>query len=164
MQRLLTLVLVTSLAVGCRLARPAPAPSRAPDFMRMLLDSAARSGPDAYESCDDGGHSAFVVEVLDSITLKPAAWGALLTWRSGRTVQTHHPLGKYPMRTDDISGFSGPPGRPGTYDVLVRKPGYRDWYRTGVKVEGTINPRAYPDCTVTKPVHLRALLQRGHAS
>ena len=162
MQRLRILVLVTTLAMACRPVPPASAPMQTPDFMRILLDSAARSGPDTYETCDDGGSSAFVVEVLDSITLKPAAWGALLTWRAGRMVQTFHPQGKYPMRTDDMSVFSGPPGRPGTYDLLVRKPGYRDWYRAGVRVEGTINPEAYPDCTVPKPAHVRALLVRRH--
>jgi hypothetical protein len=130
--------------------------------MRVLLDSAARAGPDPFAVCDIGVYGgSVVVEVLDSVTLKPAAWGATLTWRVGRTVETTATPPKYPMRVEDIRVISGPYARPGTYDLLVRKPGYRDWYRAGVRVEGTTEPQGWARCTVTKPVHLRALLQRS---
>ncbi|MDQ3951064.1 MAG: carboxypeptidase-like regulatory domain-containing protein [Gemmatimonadota bacterium] len=162
-KQLLMLALVTSLAAACRRsAPPGLAPSDAQDFVQLLHDSAARAGPDPFEVCAGGGYTSFVVEVLDSVTLKPAAWGAHLMWRVGRLVDGAGPLPKYPMRVEDIRVISGPHGRPGTYDVVVSKPGYRDWYRAGIVVEGTTEPHGgLARCTITKPVYLRALLQRA---
>ena len=152
----------TSFTLACRASSPAPRePRDAPDYTRMLHDAAARARPDSFEVCAGGGYTSFVVEVLDSITLKPAAWGAHLTWRVGRSVDGAGPLPKYPMKVEDIRGISGPYGRPGTFDVLVQKPGYRDWYRAGVVVEGTTEPQGLARCTIVRPVHLRALLQRN---
>jgi hypothetical protein len=158
---LLLLVLMTSLAEACRRpARTLPAPSDTSDFERALYDSAKVAQPDSFEVCSGGGgYLAFSVAVLDSITLKPAAWGAHLLWRVGRSVDGAGPLPKYPLRAQDISAISGAYGRPGTYDVLVRKPGYRDWYRAGVVVEGTTEPQGLARCTITRPVSLRAMLQ-----
>jgi hypothetical protein len=154
---------VTGIGAACYKSRASVrAPSDNEDAMRTFLDSvAARARPDSFEVCTGGGQAPFVVEVLDSITRKPAAWGAVLTWRAGRTVETAGPVGKFPMKTEDISGITGPYGRPGTYDLIVSKPGYRDWYRTGVKVEGTTEPQRGGRCTITKTVYLRALLQRA---
>lgn len=162
MKRLLIPILLASAAAACHRSAPAGhAPSDTQDFMRALVDSAARARPDSFEVCAGGGYSSFAVEILDSVTLKPAAWGALLTWRVGRTIESAGPAPKYPMRVEDIGGISGPYGRPGTYDVLVRKPGYQDWYRAGVTVEGTTEPQGPARCTITRPVYLRALLQRA---
>jgi hypothetical protein len=157
---LLLLLLMTSLAEACRpAARTVPAPSDTSDFERALYDSAAAARPDSFEVCVGGGYTSFVVEVIDSVTLKPAAWGAQLMWRVGRQVDGAGPLPKYPMRPEDVRVISGPHGRPGTYDVLVSKPGYQNWYRAGVVVEGTTEPQGSARCTITRPVDLRALLQ-----
>ena len=160
MKTLLLLILTTNLAGACR--RPSlevPGPGHMPDFERALYASAAAARPDSFEVCTGGGYASFVVEVLDSVTLKPAAWGARLMWRVGRSVDGSGPLPKYPMRPEDIRGISGPYGRPGTYDILVTKPGYRDWYRAGVVVQGTTEPQGPGRCTITRPAYLRALLQ-----
>jgi hypothetical protein len=155
-------VLATGLALACRAsAPPAREVTEAPDYMRMLTDAAAGAAPDSFEVCAGGGYNAITVEVLDSITLKPAASGAQLVWRVGRTIDGGGAMRKYPMRQEDVAVMFGPVGRPGVYDLLVKKSGYRDWYRAGVVVRGTTEPQRLARCTITEPIHVRVLLQRA---
>lgn len=157
---LLLLAVMTNLSDGCRSpARGVPGDSGTPDLERALYDSAAAARPDSFEVCTGGGELSFAVEVLDSVTRKPAVWGAQLLWRVGRSVDGSGPLPKFPMRSEDIRSISGAYGRPGRFDILVTKKGYRDWYRAGVVVEGTTEPSGVARCTITRPVHLRVLLQ-----
>ncbi|HVX40037.1 MAG TPA: carboxypeptidase-like regulatory domain-containing protein [Gemmatimonadaceae bacterium] len=42
--------------------------------------------------------------------------------------------------------------KPGTYSLLIRAPGYRDWTQTGIRIE-------FNSCHVTSLDHIVALLQ-----
>jgi hypothetical protein len=154
------LVLATGFTLACHVSAPQTREStEASDYRRMLNDSAASAAPDSFEVCEGGGYNAITVEVLDSITLKPAASGAQLLWRVGRTIDGGGAMRKYPMKEADVRLMFGPAGRPGVYDLLVQKDGYRDWFRPGVVVRGTREPQGPARCTISEPVHVRVLLQ-----
>ncbi len=78
------------------------------------------------------------VLVNDSASGAPAASGAQLLVRDGAYVDsTAFPPGHPEL---DATPLIGADNRPGTYQVTVRKPGYWDWSRSGVKVtEGRCN-------------------------
>jgi hypothetical protein len=75
------------------------------------------------------------VTVVDSVTNAPPA-SAVLIARTGAVVDSVGPA------TPQQLVLNGPPvlllgaagERPGTYDLTVRAPGYRDWTRNGVTV------------------------------
>ena len=91
--------------------------------------------------------SPIVVEVRDAATGAPAAVGATGSIRSG---DRETPL-RLPSPTEQLRLYST--GGPGTYDVFVQKPGYLDWRRDGVYVEGG-------NCGVEREVTVRADLLR----
>jgi hypothetical protein len=91
--------------------------------------------------------SPIVVEVRDAATGEPAAAGATGTIRGGGT-ETPPVL---PSSNERLRLYST--GGPGTYDVVVQKPGYLDWRRGGVHVEGG-------NCGVEREVVVRADLLR----
>jgi hypothetical protein len=91
--------------------------------------------------------SPIVVEVRDAATGEPAATGATGTIRSG----DHETALVLPSSTERLRLYST--GGPGTYDVFVQKPGYLDWRRDGVYVEGG-------NCGVEREVVVRADLLR----
>lgn len=86
-----------------------------------------------------------IVEVRDATTGAPAAKGAGGEIRSRSFVS---PL-FVPHPDEDLELHAN--GPPATYEVLVRKPGYRDWSRTGVYVQGG-------RCGVARSTRLRANL------
>ena len=77
---------------------------------------------------------AIVVEVRDSVTGSPAAWGASGTAQGQgivdvmRVWDVEDSLDAHQLRTQDAG--------PGAYTVTVTKPGYAAWRRTGVVVGG----------------------------
>ena len=75
------------------------------------------------------------VSVVDSLTDVPPA-SALLIARSGAFVDSLGPTPSGPAYPGGptVLRFNTAAERPGTYDLTVRAPGYRDWSRTGVKV------------------------------
>jgi hypothetical protein len=91
--------------------------------------------------------SPIVVEVRDATTGVPAAVGATGTIRSPGFVSAL----TLPAPIEQLRLYSS--GGPGTYDVLVQKPGYIDWQRNGVYVRGG-------KCGVEREVVLRADLVR----
>lgn len=98
-------------------------------------------------TCTAEGRDAVIVEVRDSITGSNAAEGALLIVRDGEYVDSVR------------GGPNEPPAltaafeRPGTYEVVVQKNGYREWVRQGVRVRRT------GGCDKLESVRLTALLQ-----
>ena len=86
-------------------------------------------------ACTADYRFGLTVTVVDSVTSAPPASAVLLA-RSGAFVDSVGPA------TPVVGSLNGPPvlvlsaagERPGTYDLTVRAPGYRDWTRTGVEV------------------------------
>ena len=74
---------------------------------------------------------AIVVEVRDARTDAPSAGGATLVVRDGAYADSAQ--GAPATGSDASLLISAAPGRPGTYDVLVRKAGFRDWTAENVK-------------------------------
>jgi hypothetical protein len=150
---------VIAAAGACRASAPTRYELEDPDdsaAVRALLEAAARAEPDGYDDCY-GGAESFAIIVVDSVTGKPLARGAKLIWRGGRRVDTTYAL---PTRMgEEPVVLQGPFGRPGTYDVVIRQLGYRDWYQAGIHVE-----EGPTHCSIREgPIHrpmLRALLQR----
>ena len=66
-----------------------------------------------------------IVEVRDLLTNDPIASNAVGTLQDGVYQETMQPY-KAPQDSALLS-LQGAIERPGTYDVLVQKPGYRDW-------------------------------------
>jgi hypothetical protein len=124
--------------------------------VRALLEAAARTEPDGYDDCH-GGAESFAIIVVDSVTGEPLARGAKLIWRAGRKVDTAYAL---PSRTgEEPVVLQGPFGRPGTYDVVIRQLGYRDWHRAGIHVAQGPTHCSIHEGPMYRPM-LRALLQR----
>ncbi len=98
---------------------------RAP--LRLLLAAALSLGTAAC-ACTDEGSFAVNVRVVDAATGASRADGATLVVREG-------------AYADSMTGGPGSPPvlaaapeREGTYEVTVRRAGYRDWTRSGVRV------------------------------
>ncbi len=115
----------------------------------LLLASFA-AGCESPITCVDVPVPAVRVLVEDSVSGAPAASGARLVVRDGSYVDSTATLPGHPEV--DALPLSGADNRPGIYEVTVRKAGYRDWLRTGVKV-------TQGQCNVNT-VNLTALLQR----
>jgi len=117
------------------------------------------AGPkaDGYEDCTAGGAATFAVAVYDSVTMTPAALGAVLFWNAGQSSGTtiaYPPTPPY--STDPPLLIQGPFGRPGTYEITIRKDGYQDWRDSSLVVqEGTAG-----HCSVLAAVSLTARLNR----
>jgi hypothetical protein len=73
-----------------------------------------------------------VVEVRDMLTNDPIASNAVGTLQYGGYQETMQPY-KAPQDTALLS-LQGAIERPGTYDVLVQEPGYKDWSMPHVTV------------------------------
>lgn len=82
-------------------------------------------------ACSDIGRFAVHVEVRDAATNAPAAEGATLTVRDGEYVDSRNGGPGAPP----IPVLSAGAERAGTYQVTVRKEGYRDWTRENVRVK-----------------------------
>jgi hypothetical protein len=111
----------------------------------------------ALAACGDGGSPAgvdcpdifrpmIVVQVTDASTGQPAAEGAGGSITDGAFTS---PLVRY--GTDRLAPQAT--GRPGTYDVVVTRPGFQSWTRSAVHV-----PAA--ECG-TETVYLEAFLVPG---
>lgn len=104
-------------------------------------------------SCVAAVAPAVQVEVRDSISNQPAAYGATGTAVDGSFVDSLRVsgLGLYPPET--LLYMRAADEREGTYAITVTKPGYVDWYQANVQV--TRGP-----CHVDT-AHLTARLQRA---
>jgi hypothetical protein len=100
--------------------------------MTSMMAGCSRSHSDSSESapgfaCLDNLRSVpgIVVEVRDLLTNDPIASGAVGTLQDGSYQETMQPY-KAPQDSALLS-LQGAIERVGTYDVLVQKPGYKDW-------------------------------------
>jgi hypothetical protein len=138
-----TLACVTfGLVIGSAVARAQPR-------------SGAASAPDGYEDCTHGGRIALSVELSDAATGRGIPWRVVplveVAWRAGRSAGTGRdmpnfgPGGDYPTQgTADRLQIGVVWGRPGTYRLRVRAPGYRVWDTAGVRVPEGVDPRVSP--------------------
>ena len=118
----------------------------------VILSACSNPLTDGIPVCTDDLRFGLRVTVVDSLTNAPPASAVLLA-RSGTVVDSVGPATPQPVVQN------GPPvlllfaagERPGTYDLTVRSPGYRDWTRTGVQVTAD-------ECHVL-PVEITARLQ-----
>jgi hypothetical protein len=98
-------------------------------LVSMLVASLALNGCDyLFDSCYHGdvalvGRPPVTVAVSDSATGRPAARGATVTIAYEATTDTH----VFPDSGSDSVQYSTKFVLPGTYDVRVTKPGYKDW-------------------------------------
>lgn len=76
-------------------------------------------------ACTEEARPAITVEIRDSVSLAPAATGAVAIARDGPYADT--------LRAFSTLSASGAYERPGTYTVTVAKSGYQDWTATGVR-------------------------------
>jgi hypothetical protein len=114
----------------------------------ILLASGCSSSTEV--TCTLIGIPAVTVRVRDAVT------GAFIAG-DATFIETHDGETKSRQLPDDrandamwlIDEFL----EPGTYDLTVRKPGYRDWARVGVRVENDGGP-----CNRPETVRLEALL------
>ncbi len=104
----------------------------------LLLFAGLAVGCDSPTTCVDVPVAAISVLVRDSASGAPAASGAQLLVRDGAYADsTAFPPGHPEL---DAAPLFGAENRPGIYQVTVRKAGYWDWVRSGVKVtEGRCN-------------------------
>lgn len=105
-------------------------------------------------ACSDIGRFAVHVEVRDAATNASAAEGATLVIRDGEYVDSRHGGPGAPP----IPVLSAGAERAGTYQVAVRKEGYRDWVRENVQVK-----RA-GWCDELQSVQLTARLERASSA
>ena len=100
--------------------------------------------------CTTGVVYALRVRVQDSVSSAMVASGAQAVVRDGAFADSAAVPANRPDLDASVMQLAG--GRPGTYSVTVRKTGYRDWVRAGVRA-------TKGDCHVN-PVELTASLQR----
>lgn len=96
---------------------------------------AAACSPGDVTCPNEGARHPILVEVRDATTGEPAAAGATGSIRARDGSATIFPF------IPGVELVLLPPlealGRHGTYDVVVRKAGYRDWERNGVYARGS---------------------------
>ncbi len=98
----------------------------------LLLLGGLVAGCESSVTCVSIPVPAVRVVVNDSASGAPAASGARLVVRDGTYADsTAFPAGHPEV---DSMPLYGAENRPGIYEVTVRKAGYRDWLRSGVKV------------------------------
>ncbi len=98
--------------------------------------------------CPNWFPSPIIVEVREALTGAPAAVGASGEIRSGSFASPLALQGP----NEALELYSSGPAA--TYVVVVRKPGYHDWTRSGVYVQGN-------SCGVMRSIVLRANLERA---
>jgi hypothetical protein len=86
--------------------------------------------------CDHMERPAIQVEVRDATTGRPAANGALGWVKDGRFTDSLRVVGHY-WEPDEAVHMQGALERPGTYHVMVQKPGYADWERRNVRARAS---------------------------
>ena len=120
---------------------------RRPAALCLLLASLAScaKGEPLTVDCPDIIRPMILIQVQDPATGLPAAEGAGGSISEGAFTS---PLVRY--GEDRLAPQAT--GRPGTYTVVVQKPGYQDWTRTGVQVREA-------ECG-TETVYLEAFLLR----
>ncbi|HEX6368645.1 MAG TPA: carboxypeptidase-like regulatory domain-containing protein [Longimicrobium sp.] len=98
---------------------------------------------DSPTTCPDIVPPMMLIQVQDASTGQPAAEGAGGSIGEGAFTS--------PLRRYDADRLAPEAvGRPGTYTVVVQKPGFQPWTRTGVQVD--------VDACGAKTVHLEAFL------
>lgn len=106
--------------------------------------------------CEDFEAPGIVVEIRDAVTRGPVL-GAMLVVRSVDGAYADSSGGMPPpgdtLRGPPIVYLQSAFERPGLYDVTVRAPGYVEWSRKNVRVEGGVG------CHV-RTANLLALLQK----
>ena len=86
-------------------------------------------GPLCPEMINEPG---VIVQIRDAVTNEPAGEGATGTVRDGNYEETMQPYFQLATDGTPLPSLAGAFDRPGTYDVLVQKPGYADWSAQGV--------------------------------
>ena len=116
-------------------------------FLSLALSSVAFLIVAAYNSdfgyCTAALSPAVLITPLDSGTRANVAVGARGVAITGTFVDS--------LRLVDSALWGG--GRKGTYQVLVERPGYHQWFRTGIRVTETT------ECGMPVSVPVTALLQ-----
>jgi len=96
--------------------------------------------------CTDELRMSLAVYVIDAITGASAASGATLIVHSAAFQDSVMLTRDGPYRQfEDAAGG-------GVYQIVVRKPGYRDWSQSGIRIESD-------RCHVESPAIVTALLQ-----
>ena len=113
------------------------------------IGSVACGGPDF---CPATESFALQITVVDSASGTFPAAGSVLSAINGEYSETQPPSG---IAGTDHS-FDVGAGRAGSYSLSIRTAGYRDWVRSGLKVDADA-------CGQPKTVQLRALVQRATA-
>lgn len=103
--------------------------------LSLLLSVTACGRSPVSVGCPGVLSPAVEVEVLDSVTLRPAAGGASGWVREGAYQDSLRVIGwTGPAITDSTAiRMAGAYERPGAYTVEISRPGYVDWRREGVR-------------------------------
>jgi hypothetical protein len=93
--------------------------------------TATSFGCDSPTVCAEPPEFGVAAHVRDAVTSAPAAYGATLVVRDGSYADSV--TGQYQGPDEQLALFLGAAdGRPGTYDVSIRKDGYLTWSREHV--------------------------------
>ena len=113
-----------------------------------LLCASACAGAVALGACDRASaptactpnlEFGLRVTVVDALTNAPPASATLIA-RTAMATDSVGPVSPFqPVSPGVVLVLSAALEREGTYDLTVRSPGYRDWVRTGVRVEMEAN-------------------------
>lgn len=121
-------------------------------LVMVVLAIGIGCGRSPFVACPAWVRDAVVVEVRDAATGAPAAQGASGWVRDGGYVDSLRIGGWETGDPASAHQLSAAPERPGRYEVVVHKDGYREWRRSGVRVGRST-------CGV-EPVNLHAQLER----
>jgi len=83
-----------------------------------------------YDPCPQSSRAALAITIVDSVTGLPVASGASVVVSDGSFQQTIA-IPESPSTTT----VGAAEDRPGSYSIVVTRPGYRDWTRSGVDVQ-----------------------------
>ena len=126
-----------SLAIRPSLTMPSLYDAPLTPFRRL---AALATGVLAFAGCESQGPvsclagvaPALLIQVTDSTSGTPAAFGAVGVVTDGAFLDTLDLDGLGSTPPESLLVLSGPPERPGIYDVTIAKPGYLGWQRDGV--------------------------------
>ena len=126
-----------SLAIRTFLTMPkwyrAPlTPLRRLTALATALLAVAGCESQAPVSCLAGVAPALLIQVTDSTSGAPAAFSSVGVVTDGAFLDTLDLDGLGLTPPESLLVLSGPPERPGIYDVTIAKPGYLSWQRDGV--------------------------------